>query len=101
MTAAQRPDASSITDDQLDALYAERDRYREEAGQFADRVDTLTAVAKANRRAARAAFEELMSTTARLAAVRTALAEIRAARGVLGNVIADELDVALDGPPHR
>ncbi|MFF1792637.1 hypothetical protein ACFVXQ_00090 [Kitasatospora sp. NPDC058263] len=101
MNAAQRPDASSITDDQLDELYADRDRYREEAGALADRVDTLTDIAKSNKRAARDAIEELASTTARLAAVRTTLAEIRAARGVLGNVIADELDAALDGPPHR
>ncbi|MFD8318619.1 hypothetical protein [Kitasatospora purpeofusca] len=168
MSDTRRPDASTITDDELDALYAERDRYRDELGDFADRVDTLSAVAlsnqqavrtlatecalrlaelraqgeairRANTRAARlgAAWQSarrrsnawqtlyrslaaerterlgtgpwirieghraaLRRTHARRAAVesavRTALAEVRATRGLLGQVVADEVEAALN-----
>ncbi|MFF2612670.1 hypothetical protein [Kitasatospora sp. NPDC058046] len=156
-----RPDASSITDDQLDALYAERDRYREENGAFADRVDALTAVARSNRSAHRVLLAELTAQCAELrraneraarlgaawtsarrrsvswqtlyrslaaeraqrlgngpwvplaghqaslrrvharrnaveTAVRTALAEIRSTRGLLGQVVADQIEAALN-----
>ncbi|MFD7410640.1 hypothetical protein [Kitasatospora purpeofusca] len=168
MPDTRRPDASTITDDELDALYAERDRYREEVGVFADRVDTLTAVARSNRAAAQAMTAEcalrlvelqaqeqvIRRANARAArlgaawqsarrrsnawqtlyrslaaerterlgtgpwirieghhaalrraharraavesAVRTALADVRATRGLLGQVVADEVEAALN-----
>lgn len=161
-----RPDASSITDDQLDALYAELDRYREENGAFADRVDTLTAIARSNREAHRTLYAELVAqgvalrraneravrlgaawTSARRrsaswqtlyrslaaecaqrlgygpwvslaghraslrranarrsaieTAVRTALADIRSTRGLLGQVVADQLEAALNAASTR
>ncbi|MFJ4799183.1 hypothetical protein [Kitasatospora purpeofusca] len=168
MPADRRPDASTITDDELDALYADRDRYRDEAGAFADRVDTLSAIARSNQRSARvlaaecalrlaelrAQGEAIRRANARAArlgaawqsarrrsnawqtlyrslaaeraerlgngpwirieghhaalrraharraavetAVRTALADVRATRGLLGQVVADEVETALN-----
>ncbi|WP_033818897.1 hypothetical protein [Kitasatospora sp. MBT63] len=54
----RRTDASTITDDQLDQLYRDRDA-------FADRVDTLTAVARSNAAAHKAAVTDALRAEAR------------------------------------
>jgi hypothetical protein len=58
------------------ALLAEVERLRAERDQFADRVDTLTAVAKGNKRHVQAMFGDLQTAQARIAELEQQAAKV-------------------------
>lgn len=72
------PETDSFVDAAIAELQPELDRLRAERDGFADRVDTLTAVAKSNKLAHRIAVEECDRLTAELERLRTELTRRRA-----------------------